>query len=72
MQNLPLVVQMFYVKLGANIQKVSSSILTIKMLKRNEKRKVTLRIHFQKQALYMFISMELIRNMNKLPSKELL
>lgn len=63
---------MFYVKLGANIQKVLSSILTIKMLKRNEKRKVTLRIHFQKQALYMFISMELIRNMNKLPSKELL
>lgn len=72
MQNLPLVVQLFYVKLGANIQKVLSSILTIKMLKRNEKRKVTLRTHFQKQALYMFISIELIRNMNKLPSKELL
>lgn len=56
--------------MGANIQKVLSSILTIKILK--TKRKVTLIIHFQKKALCMFISMKLIRNMNKLPSKELL
>lgn len=34
MQNLPLVLQLFYVKPGANIQKALSSILTIKILKR--------------------------------------
>ena len=44
-QNLHLVVQMFHVKLGVSVQKVSFLILTIKMLKmKTFKKEVTLRI----------------------------